>query len=33
MEVPDAYATVRNSDNKVLGVVGNRYTFYPKHGL
>jgi len=26
MEVPDAYATVRNSDNKVLGVVGNRYT-------
>ena len=26
MEVPDAFATVRNSDNKVLGVVGNRYT-------
>lgn len=26
MDVPDAYATVRNSDNKVLGVVGNRYT-------
>lgn len=25
IEVPDAFATVRNSDNRVLGVVGNRY--------
>lgn len=26
IDVPDHYATVRNSDDRVLGVVGNRYT-------
>ena len=26
IDVPDHYATVRDTDNTVLGVVGNRYT-------